>query len=73
MFAGVDKLGGGVVGNAITAPHNAVITMGESAATARCMHWWFIFSENVIIFQKGVCVHKRVQALLTHAHVITQD
>lgn len=35
MFAGVDKLGGGVVGNAVTDSHLAVITMGESAATAR--------------------------------------
>lgn len=34
MFAGVDKLGGGVVGNVVTDSRLAVITMGESAATA---------------------------------------
>lgn len=35
MFAGVDKLGGGVVGSVVTDSKLAVITMGESAATAR--------------------------------------
>lgn len=34
MFAGVNKLGGGVVGNVVTDSRLAVITMGESAATA---------------------------------------
>lgn len=35
MFAGMDKLGGGVVGGVITERKVSMITMGESAATAR--------------------------------------
>lgn len=35
MFAGIDKLGGGVVGNVVTESKVTMITMGESAATAR--------------------------------------
>lgn len=35
MFAGVDKLGGGVVGSVVSDSKAALITMGESAATAR--------------------------------------
>ena len=37
MFAGMDKLGGGVVGDVITERKVSMITMGESAATARCV------------------------------------
>lgn len=35
MFAGVDKLGGGVVGSVVMDSKVTMITMGESAATAR--------------------------------------
>lgn len=35
MFAGMDKLGGGVVGDVISERKVSMITMGESAATAR--------------------------------------
>lgn len=35
MFAGLDKHGGGVVGNMVTDRKFTTITMGESAETAR--------------------------------------